>query len=278
MTNTCVCGCGRTLIDGFAALDCTERARQQLAEIANLVAPARHIAHRQTSGDGTGGAGVPGSRVPIDLGAGARLDAVQVALTGWAREIAEARSVGVVPDGRDVIVLAAAYITQSLEIARHKRWVDDMLREIGDCLTAMRHVTAPRRERIYLGTCGAAWTDWNPDGTPLEAGYCEGSVYGNVGADKATCKACGTRYAQADRIRERAELAHSHWYTAAEIAEAYPGVVLAGTIRKWRQRGLLTVHGEVDGHRLYQVSEVLALVESAKERQAGRRETAEMGA
>jgi hypothetical protein len=278
--NLCVV-CGRPTPDGFACVAETEQARQQLAEIAELVAPARDVAHRQTSGDGTGGAGVPGSRVPLDLAAGARLDAVQVALTGWARVVAEERNVGVVPGGRDVIVVAAQFLAANLEWLRHKDYVDDVLREIGDCVQAMRSVTAGRRERIYLGTCGALVLTpepWEP-GTPAST-ECEGSVYGWIGASKAVCKACGARYDQEARITERAEKAHSHWYTAAEIAAAYPGVVLAGTIRKWRQRGLLTVHGEVDGHRLYQVAEVLALVESTKERQAGqgRRETAEMGA
>jgi hypothetical protein len=270
----CVICRDRPAHGAYACIECTEKARQQLAEIAELVEPARAIAYRQTSGDGTGGGCVPGSRVPIDLAAGARLDTVQVALTGWARELAEARNVGAVPDGRDVIVLAAAYIAQCLEIARHKEWVDEMLREISDCLATMRYVTDRRRERIYLGMCRAVLLVEGVEGPHA----CEGSVYGSVGASRATCKACGARYDQEARIAERNELAHARTYTAAEIAAAYPGVVLASTIRQWRRRGLLTVHGEVDGHRLYQVSEVLALAESTKERQAGRRETAEMGA
>jgi hypothetical protein len=224
--------------------------------------------------------------VPIDLAAGARLDAVQAALTGWARVVAEERNRGVEPDGQDLIVVAARFLAVNLEWLRHKDFVDEVLREIGDCVSAMRSVTAGRRERIYLGTCGALIVESYERTEPLPGvideafttRQCEGGVYGSIGASKAVCKACGAKHDQDARITDRSEKAHGYTYTAAEIAAAYPGVVLAGTIRQWRRRGLLTVHGEVDGHRLYSVAEVLALVESARERQAGRRETAEMGA
>jgi hypothetical protein len=287
--NLCVV-CGRPTPDGYACVAETEQARQQLAEIAERVAPARDVAHRQTAGDGTGGSGTPGSRVPIDLGAGARLDAVQVALTGWARELAEARSVGVAPDGRDVIVLAAAYIAQCLEIARHKRWIDEMLREIADCLAAMRTVTAPRRERIYLGTCGAErkcedlcsdYVCFESDFTHQcqcwchrgEADTCEGSVYGSLGASRATCRVCGARYDQEARIAERAKLAGQYHYTGPEIVDAFPGIT-AVSIRVWRHRGLLEAHGKTsDGQPLYDVTEVLAVAASRdqRQRQAGKR-------
>lgn len=269
--NLCVV-CGSETPDGYACVDETEKARQQLAEIAELVAPARAVAHRQTSGDGTGGGGVPGSRVPIDLAAGARLDAVQVALTGWARELAEGRNVGVVPDGRDVIVLAAAFITQSLEIARHKPWVDEMLREIGDCVHAMRSVTGGRRERIYLGVCGAPFVPIapevaeehgiNPAVARLGLAPCPEPLYGRLGASKATCKACGAQYDQEERITDRSELAHSYAYTAVQIEQAYPGIVHRTNIGRWRKQGLLTAHGEADGNPLYAVADVLALAKN----------------
>jgi hypothetical protein len=255
--------------------------------IVELVRPARDVAYRQTTGSGVGGSGVPGSIVPLDLAAGARLDAVQVALTGWARVICEERGVGVQAGDQDVIVVAAEFLAENLEWIRHKDFAAEILREIGDCLQAVRSVVAGRRERIYLGVCGAALVaitpevaaehGIHPDSAERGLAPCDGRVYGNIGASKAACKTCGARYDQGARTAERAKLAHGHTYTAAEIAAAYPGVVLAGTIRQWRKRGLLPVHGEADGRRLYAVAEVLTLVESSKERheQATQRKVAQ---
>lgn len=173
----------------------------------------------------------------------------------------------------DPIAIAARFLLSTppgstvsiLEAIRHHPAAEERLATIEACAGVVRGVASGPKERRYLGPCGAAWTDWNPDGTPLEAGYCEGAVYGGIGGKWATCRECGARYDQAARIAERAELAHSHWYTAAEIASAYPGVVLANTISKWRTRGRLTPRAEHDGHPLYAVADVLALAEQSRE-------------
>jgi hypothetical protein len=93
MNPTCACGCNRPVPDGYAAPACADRARQQLAEIADLVPAARDVAHRQARRGSGGGSGKPGSSLPIDLGATARLDAVTNTLLTWARHIAETRGV-----------------------------------------------------------------------------------------------------------------------------------------------------------------------------------------
>lgn len=90
--NTCVV-CGRPTPDGHACTAETARAGGQLAEIVELTGPARDVAHGQTSRGGAGGSGKPGSRLPFDLGATARLDAVENTLATWARHIAETRGV-----------------------------------------------------------------------------------------------------------------------------------------------------------------------------------------
>lgn len=306
--NTCAV-CRRPTPDGTVCVAETEQARQQLAEIVETVEAARAVMYRQAS-TSDGVHSTPGPRDLLDYGAGARLDAVQTALTGWVRAVREDAKVKSAPREGDLIAACADWLAERVEVIRHLEYADEVLREIADCLTAMRYVTDRRRERIYLGMCGApvpqpaageadlpccVATTCEPHGAPcchhgdpVECPAdpyvgdvpCEGSVYGAVGASKATCKACGAKHDQAARIADRAELAHGYCYSAAEIAEAYPGVVLAGTIRQWRRRGLLTVHGEADGHRLYAVAEVLELAATTKERQAGqgRRETAEMGA
>jgi hypothetical protein len=92
MTPTCVV-CGKPTPDGYACQGEITRAAGQLREIAELTGPARDVAHGQTSRGGTGGSGKPGSRLPLDLGATARLDAVENTLATWARHIAETRGV-----------------------------------------------------------------------------------------------------------------------------------------------------------------------------------------
>jgi hypothetical protein len=194
----------------------------------------------------------------------------------------------------------------NLEVLRHRREVDEFVADIEAAAKVIRSVVSGARERIYLGPCGApvpqppegepglpccVATDCEPHGgdccnhgAPVNCPAdpyvgdvpCDGGVYGRLGAAKAKCKTCEAEYDQDQRIRERHDLAHSYTYTAAEIEHAYGGIILASTIRQWRKRGLLTVHGEADGRRLYAIGEVLQVAATTKERQ--RRETAEMGA
>jgi hypothetical protein len=91
---TCAC-CGKPLADGaYACTHCAiTKPGHQLRDIADMVPAARDIAHGLSSRAGGTSAGKPGSRLPFDLGATARLDAVQASLTTWARHIAETRGV-----------------------------------------------------------------------------------------------------------------------------------------------------------------------------------------
>ena len=72
---------------------CVGRAAAQLETVIDTLPAARDIAQRQTSRGGGSGAGKPGSSLPLDLGATARLDAVQNALTTWARLVSEERGI-----------------------------------------------------------------------------------------------------------------------------------------------------------------------------------------
>jgi hypothetical protein len=278
--NECVI-CGRPTPDGNACVtDAVDRPRQLLGEIQDMLAAAIDVAHRQARhGTGGGASGKPGSALPLDLGATARLDGVQTALTTWARHIAEERG-ATGPRAEHYghpINAAVSWLYGHLEWMRHRAEVDEWLRDVEACARIVRGIARGPADRVYLGPCGALVLTpepWEP-GTPAST-ECDGSVYGRLGAAKAKCKTCETEYDQDQRIRERQDLAHSYTYTAAEIEHAYGGVILASTIRQWRKRGLLTVHGEADGKRLYAIGEVLQVAATAKERQ--RRETAEMGA
>lgn len=91
--NLCV-RCGRPTPDGYACANCAYRAGDQLHETADMAPAARDVAHRTSRrGGGGGGSGKPGSSLPLDLGATAKLDAVLAELTTWARHIAETRGV-----------------------------------------------------------------------------------------------------------------------------------------------------------------------------------------
>lgn len=89
-----LCGrCGRPTPDGYACSSCAYRAGDQLHEIADMAPAARDVAHGFARRGSGGGSGKPGSSLPFDLGATAKLDAVQAELTTWARHIAETRGV-----------------------------------------------------------------------------------------------------------------------------------------------------------------------------------------
>ncbi len=91
--NLCV-RCGRPTPDGYACADETRKAAEQLRQLADMLPAARDVAHGLSRRGGGGNAsGKPGSQIPIDLTAMAKLDAVQGELTTLARHIAETRGV-----------------------------------------------------------------------------------------------------------------------------------------------------------------------------------------
>ncbi|GIE30154.1 hypothetical protein Ait01nite_031990 [Actinoplanes italicus] len=222
--------CDRPTPDGYADPGCRDRARRHLDGILELLDPARAIAHRHTAG-GSDGAGVPGPSMPLNLGAGARLDAVQNALTTSARDIAEERGVTVPGEG-DPIVLAVWFLAEYLEWARHRAEVGKLYGDIEDCVRAMRDITAGPPERKYLGPCGAVELTpepWEP-GMPAST-ECDGDVYIRVGADVGRCRTCKTEYAERDRREWLDGLTADLAAPARDIAHAL-GVPVK-TIRTW---------------------------------------------
>jgi hypothetical protein len=294
---TCVRPRCDTPTDGiaYACPGCAKRAGEQLVEILDLLPAALDVAYGQTSSGPAIGGGAYGPREELRLTAKDRLDKSRGLLGTWVRHIAPQRP-GHLPD--DTLDAIARWLMLHLEWARGKRWAEEFLADIEACAGVIRGVASGPRERRYLGPCGAKvvvdvdtsacgcdhegldamfHTQPCPVASEPRTATCEGAVYGGIGGRWAICKDCGARYDQAARVAERAELAHGYWYTAAEIAEAYS--LPASSIRVWRHRGLLTPRAEHDGHPLYAVADVLALVATSKDR-AGqwRRETAEMGA
>jgi hypothetical protein len=95
----CACGCGRPVVDGYAAQACTDRAAAQLAEIADMTPAARLVAAGLVRRGDRGSSGTPGSRPPLNDGATDTLHEIQNALTTLARDIAETRGLEILPDG-----------------------------------------------------------------------------------------------------------------------------------------------------------------------------------
>lgn len=86
--------CARPLADGSYCCDrCASQAAQKLAEIAEVAPASRDVANGLSRRSHGGASGKPGSRLPLDLTAMAKLDSVQGVLTTWVRHICETRGV-----------------------------------------------------------------------------------------------------------------------------------------------------------------------------------------
>lgn len=307
---TCVV-CERPTPDGYACVNCAiDRPRQLLAEITDMLGAARDIAHRQARHGSEGGSGKPGSEILIDLGATARLDAVQAELTTWARHIAEERGVSVLTGDADPITVAAGWLADHLEWMRHRAEVAEWLRDLEACARIVRGLARGPADRVYLGPCGAprehalmcslvrygvqhtgdcdccCWCCDDPD-----ADTCDGDVYGLVDGDTGRCRTCGAEYGQAERLEQVTALVDGKAFRAAVIAHAYG--ISADTIRSWaterraegrvnpetgieepgvvlRAAKLHAVGHDEQGRPLYLVRDVLALHGEAQRRREQR--------
>jgi len=215
--------CQRPTPDGYACHPCSRLAAAWLAEIADMVPAARDVAQRQAR-RGTGGAatGKPGSSLPIDLGATARLDAVQGQLGTWVRHVAEERGVnraeinarGLTGLSRspewvdplqgltDDLSGLALWLADHCEWMRHRREVDEWLTDVEACARVVRGIARGPAAQRYLGPCGAETEDWESeqvttDGPGIQR--CEGDVYGPQGGSKGTCRTCGAQVDQDER-------------------------------------------------------------------------------
>lgn len=260
----------------YACTSCTNRARGQLAETADMTPAARDIAHglswRQS---GSGASGKPGSRLPLDLAATAKLDAVQGELGTWARATADERhGRPLTHAGEDPIVHAAHYLEANLEWWRHRPHVDEFLGDVEACARVVRSIARGPAEQKYLGPCGAPVAVTMTDTVTRLAVQtevdCEGDVYGRVGAQTGTCRTCGATVDQNERRHWLDDEVRGHAFRAAQIAEAYG--VNVNTIRSWHGRGQLANHGtDGEGRPLFNVGEVLDLAAADAARREGER-------
>lgn len=93
MTVECV-RCTRPMPDvAYCCAICASQAAENLRLVVEVTPAARDVATGQSRRGAGGGGGKPGSRLPLDLTATAKLDAVQNVLTTWARHVAAERGV-----------------------------------------------------------------------------------------------------------------------------------------------------------------------------------------
>jgi hypothetical protein len=231
--------CGRPTPDGYACVaDAVDRPRQLLAEIQDMLGAALDVAHRQARhGTGGGASGKPGSALPLDLGATARLDGVQTALTTWARHIAEERGA----DGPRAehyghpINAAVSWLYGHLEWMRHREECTEFLADVRKAHRIVRGIAEPGQHRVIVGLCD-----------------CGKTLYAVAGRQTVTCKDCeliwdvddsreGLRGHLDDRLVTAAEAAHLAGFLDTDRS----AVQIRKLVNKWSERGQLAKHGDV---------------------------------
>jgi hypothetical protein len=236
--NECVI-CTRPTPDGWACVACAvDRPRQLLAEITDMLPAALDVAHRQARhGTGGGTSGKPGSALPLDLHPAAGLDAVQNALTTWARHIAGERGR---PnwDGTEnpnLTIRAANYLAAHCEWMRHRPEVEEFLTDIKAAHRIVRGIAEPGQHRVIVGLCD-----------------CGKTLYAVVGRQTVTCKNCELtwdvddsrdtlRGHLDDRLVTAAEAAHLAGFLDTDRS----AVQIRKLVNKWSERGVLSKHGDV---------------------------------
>lgn len=265
--------CARPLADGSYCCDrCAAQTAQKLAEIAEVAPAARDVANGLSRSSQGGATGKPGSRLPLDLTAMAKLDGVQNTLTGWARLVAEERGRGIpvayAPD--DQVVRCANWLTEQVEWIRHRDFADEFLTDVEACRRIVRGIVRGPADQRYLGPCGADVVRAEIVGDQWESEIvaCDGDVYVRGDARTGRCKTCGAEVDRGDREAWLDGEVREHAFTAREIADAYG--INVKTIRSWHERGQLAQHGsDRDGRPLHNVGDVLDLAAA----DAARRET-----
>jgi hypothetical protein len=288
MSATCVV-CSRPMADtAYACVHCgLTKPKAHLAAITDMTPAVRDLAHALSGhGGGTSGTGKPGSRLPLNLAATARLDAVQAELTGWVRHILAERGGAAHSVGSDPIIHSAWYLTAQLEWMRHRPEVDEFLADVAKCSRIVAGLAHGPAGQKYLGPCGSQVT-WDDDGAEVERDSpCDGDVYARPDAEEGTCRECKARWPVAKRTAWLDGEVRQYAFRAAHIADAYG--INVNTIRSWALRGLLRSYWRTDaglvtpwtdtddeaetkarGPRLHYVGDVLDLAAGEAARRAG---------
>ena len=232
MTNPCAI-CARPQPDqAYACQLDTDRVYRWLGDIADATPAARDVATGQTRrGIATRSNGDGG--IPLNLGAGARLDAVQNALTTWARHIVEERGISgpqIAVDGRtgsgegDPLIASAQWLRGQLGWARHRREIVELHRDIAAARRIIVGIIDRPAGRLLVGACD-----------------CGAVLYAKTGTGTVTCRDCDSAWdvhASRDTLRQALD---DKLLTAAQVAAL--AVVADPDLDRQRVRRLVNVWG-----------------------------------
>jgi hypothetical protein len=276
MTDTRCVICDRPMPDqAYACERCgVTKPTEQLATIADMTPAARDIAHGLSRRAGGGSSGKPGSRLPLDLGATSKLDAVQAALTLAVDRTATIRGLTRpwFTHHGDPITAAAQFLLGhgNLEWARHRPDVDKLLTDIAAAARVVAGIARGPAAQRYLGPCGAQqWTKPGAEtqASQVEGWYCDGDVYAREGSPIGRCRTCEAEVSTDERRAWLDGEVRAHAFRATDIGKAYG--VNTNTIRSWAARGQLVEHGrDRDDKPLYNVGDVLDLAAADAARRA----------
>lgn len=251
--------CGHRPVDtpaAYACPACTTTARTRLDQIADTTPAARDVATGATR-RGTPTRGSSGSRLPLDLGAQARLDAAQAAITTWARHVRDDLGATVTDHG-DPLITAARYLAAHLDWIRHERYVDEAYRDIHAAARVITGIVDRPTGQVLVGACD-----------------CGTVLYAKATAATIACRHCARRWDVAGSRDTLRQALDDKLATAAQIA----GLAITSdpdldrqrvrrTINVWGHRG--PDHGGIEtrghsasGDPLYRVGDVIPRVLAA---------------
>lgn len=234
--------CERPTADGYACTGCRDRAwwlligdpgRDDRPGLVELAEAARAVAQGLARGEQHGTTGKPGSRLPLDLMATAKLDGVQAALTRWCDHIGPIRGTPRpwFSEAGDPIAVAASWLAQHVEWIRHRPEAGRFLEDVAAASRIVGGIARGPAEQKYLGPCGSTVT-WDENGAeqPRET-PCDGDVYAWPGATDGTCRTCKARWLAATRRAWLDEQTEELAAPARDIAHALD--ISVKTIRSW---------------------------------------------
>ncbi|MER7164512.1 DUF1922 domain-containing protein [Micromonospora sp. NPDC000207] len=242
----------------YACTSCTTNARRHLDDIADTTPAARDVAGGATR-RGTPTRSNGDARLPINLGASARLDAAQTALTTWARHVAGERGIQP-PTGPDPLHAAAQWLTRHLDWLRHRQEVPEAYRDIAAVRRIVTGIVDRPAGRVLVGACD-----------------CGTVLYAKATAATIGCRTCERAWDVAesrDILRQALDDKHM---TASQIAAL--AVVADPDLDRQRVRRLVNVWGHrhavdvrghsADGDPLYRLGDVMDRVLASRPVQPG---------
>lgn len=239
---------GEPLLDGeFLSRGGAARVRVATASMPGLMSDLAYAAsHGVRTGEQVGGAGVPSSRAPLNLGLMLEVDEMCEAISTWATLLLShvmGPSYWVRPgDWRGVAQTFAAHEDRLRHWSEAAQCADEVLYSI----TRLERLASPGRQRlVYVGSCSSCGADM---------------LVRDPNEEVTTCRECGAVEqigAAWERLLSKARESLLPRTRATRVAEILAGAQIKDpTVRKWTQRGQLAPRARRGGDRLYRVGDI----------------------